>query len=151
MGETPDKIKGVAPDDENTPASCGGVPTSADGVAVPDEISPVPGDDVSVLVDAPVPVEDSSAPRDDAPAPGEDTPAPVDDAPAVVDSLSSSKGLLARCSFCLGFSHVGAPSRQQWLLQTRFTVLWRVSQRGVHHAILHPSAPGSDRRPGSAP
>ena len=39
VGETPDEMKDVAPDDYTTPASCGCVPASDDGVAVLDEIS----------------------------------------------------------------------------------------------------------------
>ena len=99
IGETQDALKGLAPDDDSTSASCGGVPACDDGVAVHGEISPVPGDDVPVPADdAPFHVEDTSARGDDAPVPGEDTPAPVDDAPAVVDDLPSSRGLLERCS-----------------------------------------------------
>ena len=52
----------MSPDVDNPPTSCCSVPPFDDGVAIPDEISPVYGDD------APVPLEGSSAPGDDAPA-----------------------------------------------------------------------------------
>ncbi|MEP4902208.1 MAG: hypothetical protein ABJX82_10445 [Paracoccaceae bacterium] len=79
-GEATDASEGekedVASDDGDTPACCGSVPVSDDGVPVPDEESLVVGDGV--------------------PVPREDTPAPVDDIPAVVvDDLSSSTRLLA--------------------------------------------------------
>ena len=97
----------MAPDDDNNTASCSSVPTSDDGVAVPDYISPVPGDD------ARVPVEDTPAPGDDAPAPGDDTPAPVVTLRLLSMTCPFRKGYSGAAVVCLGFAHVGAPSRQQ--------------------------------------
>ena len=133
----------MALDVDNPPTSCCSVPAFDDGVPIPDEISPVYGDD------APVPLEGSSAPGDDAPALGEDTPVPLDDAPAVVGDLSSRKGHSRVAVVCPGSAHVGAPSRQQCLVQMcRYSVVAGLAAWGLS---CIPSAPGSAHRLGSAP